>query len=192
MPLPLVNVVPQDGLITSYLPMATYSAGFVGLVPAASATDVVCISGSSSKTIVIQKILLSGTAGTLVTLPLSLIRRAAVDTGGTAASTTANPANTITKMDTSFPTATATPISYTANPTIADSSGTILAARSLTLPVTSAGVVSLPAEFDFSNFASNLVSPLVLRGAAQQICLNLNAVSVSSGVLNGQIIWSEF
>lgn len=118
-----VNVVPQVGQTSNYVARQTYSAGFIGLVPAASATDIVCIAGSASKTIRVRDIVLSGSAGTLVTVPVSLIRRAAVNTGGTAAGTTANPANAITKRDTNNGTAVATLVSYTANPTITDSAG---------------------------------------------------------------------
>ena len=186
-----VNTVPQLGLITAYLQKPTYSAAFIGLVPPASATDTICIAGSATKTIRVRKIVLSGTAGTLVTLPVTLIRRASVATGGTAASTTANPANTISKRDTTNATATAVPIAYTAVPTITDSSPTYLDSASLTLPVTSAGVVTVPLTFDYTNSNVALSQPPTLRGAAQQLCLNLNSVSVASGLLNGSITWTE-
>lgn len=186
-----VNVVPQVGQTSNYVSRQSYSAGFIGLVPAASATDIVCLAGAASKTIRVREIVLSGSAGTLVTVPVALIRRAAVNTAGTAAGTTANPANAITKRDSRNGTAVAVPIAYTANPTITDSAGTVFAASSLTLPVTSAGTVSVPLKFAFTDAMSNLVQPPVLRGAAQQMCLNLTGVSVSSGVLNGYIVWTE-
>lgn len=185
-----VNVVPQTGVTSGYVPKFTYSAGFTGLVPVASATDVVCLAGSATKTVKVTKIVLGGTAGTLVTLPVLLTKKATADSGGTAASTTANPANTITPLDSQFPTATAVPISYTANPTI-NAAGTILAARTLTLPVTSAGVASIPTVWDYGAGNSNLLSPIVLRGVAQQICLNFSGISVSSGLLAGYLEWTE-
>lgn len=183
--------VPQIGVTWGYVPKATYSAAFIGLVPAASATDTVCIKGSATKTVVLQSIRLSGTAGTLVTLPVTLVRRASADTGGTAASTTANPANTIAKRDSTSATATAVPISYTAVPTIVDTSPTYIDSASLTLPVTSAGVATVPLVFDFAKDNVNLLAAPVLRGVAQQLCLNLNTISVSSGVLNGTLVWTE-
>lgn len=185
--------VPQVGVTWGYTPKITFSAGFIGLVPAASATDIVCIAGSATKTVRVQRLVLSGSAGTLVTVPVALYRRAAADTGGTAASTTANPANNVTSLDTGLAAASvasATTVSYTANPTIG-SAGTIIDARSLTLPVTSAGVVSAPLIYDFGKDSVNLLPPLTLRGTAQQACLNLTAVSVSSGVLSGSIVWTE-
>lgn len=189
---PGVNSVPQPGLITGINnQQPTYTAGFIGLVPAASATDTVCIAGSSTKTIAVTRIQLSGTAGTLVTLPVTLVRRTSVDTGGTAGSTTANPANTIAKHDTASATATAVPISYTAVPTIVDSSPTYLQTANLTLPVTSAGTSTAPLDWRYGNIAIG-EQPLYLRGVAAQLCLNLNTISVTSGVLTGSITWYEF
>ena len=186
-----VNVVPQVGVTTAYLEKQTYSAAFIGLAPAASATDVICLAGSATKTIKLREIRLSGSAGTLVTLPITLVRRAAVNTGGTAASTTANPANNISKRDTQNGTASAVPIAYTANPTITDSSPTYLDSASLTLPVTSAGTVTVPLNFNYGMNNVGLTQAPTLRGAAEQVCLNFNAVSVSSGVLNGVLTWTE-
>lgn len=186
-----VNVVPQVGVTTAYLEKQTYSAAFIGLVPAASATDVVCLAGSATKTVKLREIRLSGSAGTLVTLPITLLMRTTADTGGTAASTTANPANTIAKRDSNNATATATPISYTANPTINDTSPTYVDSASLTLPTTAAGTVTVPLNFSYVGQNTSLMQVPTLRGAAQQLCLNFNAVSVSSGVLNGSITWTE-
>lgn len=188
----LAQPVPQVGVTWGYVPKQTYSAAFIGLVPAASATDLVCIKGSATKTVVVRSIRLSGTAGTLVTLPVTLLRRASADTGGTAASTTANPANTISKRDTTNATATAVPISYTANPTIGDTSPTYIDSQSLTLNVTGTTAAAVvPLVFDFGKDMVNLNQAPVLRGTAQQLCLNLNAISVSSGVLNGSLTWTE-
>lgn len=183
--------VPQVGVTFDYVSKTTYSAAFIGLVPVASATDVVCISGAAGKTIKVMSFKLSGSAGTLVTLPVTLLRRASLDSGGTAASTTANPANTISKRNTGYGTASAVPISYTANPTINDTSPTYVDSASLTLPVTTAGVVTIPLHFDFGKDMENLMAPPTLRSATEQLCLNFNGVSVSSGVLNGSITWTE-
>lgn len=187
-----VGSVPAPGLITGFQNYTqTYTAGYIGLVPAASATDVVCIAGSATKTIAVTKIQLSGTAGTLVSVPITLVRRVTVDTGGTAGGTTANPANNIAKHDTNNATATAVPISYTANPTITDSAPTYLQTANLTFPVTSAGTSIAPLHWTYGNIATG-EQPLILRGAAAQLCLNFNAVSISSGVATGSMTWYEY
>ena len=184
------NTVPQTGVTSGYLAKTTYSAAFIGLVPPASATDTICLAGSATKMVKLTNVRLSGSAGTLVSLPVTLIRRAAANTGGTAASTTANPANTISPRDTNNATATAVPIAYTAVPTIPDSTPTYLDSQELTLPVTSAGTSIAPLVFDYER-VTNLTQPVTLRGVAQQVCLNFNTVSVSSGVLNGSLTWTE-
>src|SRR4051812_36698646 len=101
-----VNVVPATGVISAYRTGVTYSAGFIGLVPAASTTDLLCIAGSATKTVKLQQIKISG-SGTAISVPATLLRRASADTAGTAASTTANPANNVSKRDTTNATATA-------------------------------------------------------------------------------------
>ena len=186
-----VNVVPQVGVTSAYVGRTTYSAAFIGLVPPAAATDIICLAGSATKRVVLQQIKLSGSAGTLVTLPITLVRRVSVATGGTAAATTANPANTISKRTVSSPTATAVPISYTAVPTITDAAPTYVDSASLTLPTTAAGTVTVPLNFDYSAGNSNLIQAPQLDGAAAQFCLNFNTIGISSGVLNGVITWTE-
>lgn len=185
-----VNVVPQVGLITSILKKSTYSSVALALPPAASATDIACIAGSATKTVVVRRVSISGTAGTLVTAPFTLVRRASVDSGGTAATTTANWANNIAKHDTLSGAATATLISYAANPTINDTSPTYLRSDELTLPVTSAGTVVRPLIWE-PDIPFTFAQGYVLRGVAQQLCINLNAVSVSSGLLHASITWTE-
>lgn len=185
-----VNVVPQQGLITSILKRNTYSSVALALPPAASATDIACIAGSATKTVIVRRLGISGTAGTLVTAPFTLVRRASADTGGTAATTTANWANNIAKHDTTSPSATATLISYSANPTINDTSPTYLRSDELTLPTTAAGTVTRPLIWE-PDMAFGFPQGLVLRGVAQQLCINLNGVSVSSGLLHASITWTE-
>lgn len=186
-----VNVVPQIGLTTAYLGKNSYSAGFVGLVPAAAATDLFCITGSNAKLIKVARIRFSGTAGTLISIPVTFVRRNLADTGGTAATTTANPANTVSKRDTTNPTSVATLISYTANPTINDTSPTFISSSQLTLPTTAAGTVIVPLQFDYVDETPALIEQPTLRGPAQQFCINLNATTVTTGVLNGSITWTE-
>lgn len=187
-----VGSVPSPGYIQGVNnQQQTYTAGFIGLVPPASATDTICIAGSATKTIAVTRIQLSGSAGTLVSVPITLVRRVSVATGGTAGSTTANPANNIAKHAVGNATATAVPISYTAVPTITDAAPTYLQTQSVTFPVTSAGTSIAPLDWRYGNIAVG-EQPLFLSGAAAQLCLNFNAVSISSGVLNGSITWYEY
>ena len=184
-----INFVPQTGVAVAVVPRNTYSAVALALPPAASATDIACIAGSATRTVYIDSIEISGTAGTLVTAPVTLLRRVAVDTGGTAATTTANWANTISRNDSSFPAATATLISYSANPTINDTSPTFIESNYVTFPTTAAGTVIVPTKWMWPN--TSFSQRPTLRGAAQQICVNLNAVSITTGLLHINIQWTE-
>ena len=189
-----VNTVPQTGLATEYLRKTTYSAAFWGLVPAASATDILCISGSATKTIHLDAIKLTGTAATVITTPVIIASHASLDTGGTAALATANPANTIAKRIPTDPTATATLISFTANPTIADSAPTYIDANHLTFFVSGTNASeTLPATFDYVYTIEDLLrEPTIPIGSTtRQFCVNLNGVSVSTGSLAGSITWTE-
>lgn len=188
-----INVVPQPGLTTNYLPRQTYSAVFIGLAPAASTTDLFCISGSATKKITLQSIKISGSAGTTLSLPVTILRRASLDTGGTPASTTANPANTIGKRDLANGAATALLVSYTANPTIVDASPTYIASDQLAVSLTTMATVGIPVIFDWAKDTENfLQAPAIALGStAVQICANLNATSLASGLLTGTITWIE-
>jgi hypothetical protein len=185
------NTVPQIGVNTATIREQTYSASAVGLAPAASATDIFCISGSSSKTIAIRRISISGTAGTLITVPVTLVRRASLNTGGTLATGAALPAAS-PHLSTNG-TATATLASYTANPTINDTSPLYFRAGNATFPVTSAGTVIFPLEWFGGSQVETYTQgfDIPAGSTAQQYCLNLGATSVSSGLLNISITWTE-
>jgi hypothetical protein len=60
--------------------LLTYSATAVNLVPPASATDLSCLIGSSTKTVRVTRVVVSGTAGTLVTLPVNIMKHSVVPT----------------------------------------------------------------------------------------------------------------
>lgn len=185
------NTVPQVGVNTATIREQTYTAVSLALVPAASATDVFCISGSSSKIVAIRKIVITGTAGTLVSLPFTLVRRTSLDTGGTAATGSAAPV--ASPHNSTNGAATATLIAYTANPTINDSSPRYLRSQILTLPTTAAGVTITPiwwhAGSQVDSYSQGFDIPA--GSTAQQYCVNLNGVSVSSGSLHISVTWSE-
>jgi hypothetical protein len=188
-----VNVVPQVGTTSAVVKQYTYSAVSRALVPAASATDIFCISGSTARAISIKQIRVAGTAGTLVTAPFTLLRRASLDTGGTAATTTALPV--ATPHLSTDPAAVAVLTAYTANPTIVDTAPLYLRTGWVSLNTTAALVAGVPLEWNAGEyvgwFSRGFDIPRSAVGAAQQYCINLNAVSVTSGVLDIYITWTE-
>lgn len=190
-----VNTVPQTGVTQGYIAKTTYSSAFVGLVPVTAGTDVVCIAGSATRTVKLQSMKIAGTAATAVqSMPVVLVKRTTADTGGTAALTTANPGVTtqIMSRNPGNPAATATLISYTANPTINDAAPTYLDSGSLTMPIVTSVVSALPLVFDYAKDAVNLIQQPILSGAAMQICANIQGVTVTNAAAwNGSITWTE-
>lgn len=182
-----INTVPRNGVSCPSDSIApTYGATGVGIVPAASATDVACITGSATTVVRVQQIRVSGSAGTLVSLPVVITKHASANTGGTAALTTALP--TPYKFDSQNPTNGASTTAYTANPTIADAAPGIIDAGVVTLNVTTVAG-GAPTTFSWTTRAYNEAP--VLRGIAQQLCVNLNGISVTSGLLAISFMWTE-
>lgn len=186
-----VNSVQQVGVISGTIAKQTYRAVSIGLVPASTATDFFCIAGSATKVVKVTGFALQGVAGTLTSVPVVALRRASVDTGGTAASTIANPANTIGKVDINNAASTATLIAYTANPTIVDASPTYIGAKYITLPTVAAGTNTPVTEFVFGANLPQFTQQLTLRGITDQVCLNMQAGTVTAGVINIQVAWTE-
>jgi hypothetical protein len=184
-----INVVPQVGLITSVLRVPTYSATSVGLAPASSATDIYCISAGTTKNVSIRQIKIGGTAGTAITTPFLIYRRSALGTSGTAATGIALPVPV--PLNTSDPASTATLTAYTANPTVA-ANPILMDAATVDLPVTTAAGGAVEAVMTYGTGVDLFNRGLdILKNTTQQICVNLNGVSVSSGVLDIGMIWQE-
>jgi hypothetical protein len=181
-----VNGVPQSGqdcLMESAV--FTYAATAVALVPASAATDVACITGSATKVIRVLSIRVSG-AGTLQSIPVLITKHASVNTGGTAATGTALPVPY--KTDSNDVAPSATTISWTANPTIADASPGIIDGAIVTFqPATAVG--GTPFQLSFLTHIYN--EPTTLRGVAQQVCVNLNGATIVAGSLTISFLWTE-
>lgn len=193
-----VNTVPQVGVTTGYAAKNTYSSAFFGLVPVVtSGTDEVCISGSATKIVRVQRITIWGTTATAPqAVPLNLVRRASLDTGGTAAATTANPgiATQIASRDTvqnGNTTSTAVLVSYTAAPTIVDTAPVYIDSQLLSMPIVTSVMPPTPADFYFGRDTENNIQVATLRGAAQQICVNIGAALTNASAWNGSIVWTE-
>lgn len=185
-----INNAPPPGIICqqdSVVP--TYHAVGVAIAIGTAPTDVSCITGSATKVIRLKKVRLSGTAGTAINISVYLTKHIVANTGGTPATGTALP--TAYPMDSTNPTVSATLQAYTANPTIADAASTVINAGTLFLPVTSTATGQSAVVFDWSEGGIALQGP-ILRGIAQQVCVNLNGVTApSTGLLNVQWVWSE-
>lgn len=182
-----INNAPPPGINCQTEPViTTYAAMGYGIAPAASATDVACITGSATKVVRVQKVKVSGTAGTLVTLPILLTKHTVANTGGTPAATTALPVPY--PLDSTNAAASATTTAYTANPTVDSTAGRIDAVTA-SFNTTAALVNGPAAVFDYTG--QRYSQAPVLRGVAQQVCVNLGGISVSSGLLAVSFEWTE-
>lgn len=165
---------------------ATYSIQVADVAPAATATDVLTISGAAGKIIKVKRVQITADATGSAVLDLYIYKRTAANTGGTAASQ----ASAITKMDSSDPTPSALVELYSANPS-ALGTGTLLAGDHYMIPATTGNQYfsSLPWIEDFGQ---NNDKPVILRSAAESVCVSLNGQTLPAGIsMYIRIVWTE-
>lgn len=180
-----VNSVPQVGVNCLSEPTVdTYAATGIAIVPAASATDIACITGSATKIIRVQVIRVVGT-GTAITIPVVITKHASANTGGTATTGSAIPVPYA--LDSTDAAASATTVAYTANPTIADSTPGFIDTQFLGLAATT---TSTAGNVTFNYGDRNFMEAPTLRGVAQQLCVNLNGTSPTAS-LTVSFRWTE-
>lgn len=172
-------------VINAPLQRSTYTAGILALVPAASATDIITLTGSATTTVRVVYSACSGISTAAGTTPLVALTRSTADTGGT--SSTITPVSN----DPNNPAPTAVLKSYTANP---GALGTLVAngrAGWLTTgTAASSGLQAGPLEWSFGDEQSD--QEIVLRGATAQFALNSNGVSWPAGTsLYCSVSWTE-
>jgi hypothetical protein len=171
----------NDALVDGKRP--TYAAGIQGLAVAASATDIFTVTGSATKTIRIIRMRISGIkTGAGAAIDIMLLKRSTADTLGTSTAPNAIP------YDSADAAATAVITAYTANPTVGTlvNTGGVVLVDSLFVPLATASGGQLNWEF-----GNRPARALVLRGVAQQLCLNLNGVTVAGGAFDIAVEWTE-
>jgi hypothetical protein len=173
------NSIPSDNI------QATYSAAVSNFVPPTSATDIFTITGSATKIIKITAITATGTtpAGGGILLGLTLLKRSTNDSGGTSTTMTNVP------HDSSQGAATVTIKAYTANPTLGTSVGIIRAIRMVVPAASAQGNGS--GGFSVWDFGIRPSKPIYLRGANEQLCINMSATTVTGPVFSAFVEWTE-
>lgn len=156
---------------------ATYSC-FASFTPVAG--DIAVLPGSASKTIRVTRVEVSlSTTGTAAVEAVQLVKRSAADTAGTSAAMTTVP------HDSNFAAASAAPLSYTAAPTPGAAVGTIRGVQF------NDGSSALPGNQTWLwTFGERPASAIVLRGTAQELCVNLGAV-VATQTATVSFEWTE-
>lgn len=160
---------------------ATYSVAVTGLVPVLTAQDIFTLDASASKTVRLLQAQVVCT-GTAASVPVSLVRRSTLDSAGTAQ------VLTITPNDSTDAAATAVAKTWTANPTAGTLTGAL---RSTTMSVNAAAAVNPPTAAGWS-FGINLDKAMLLaKGTTQELALNFNGTTITSGLCTVTAEWSE-
>jgi hypothetical protein len=159
----------------------TYKYSSLGNTPAAAPTDLFTIAGAAGKVIRVTKIVIGGAAGTAGDLNPLIIRRSAVDTGGTST----NPA--AVSRDTTNAAASATLTLYTVSPTgLGTAVGTMDTCRLLLNLVTAAPDVC---AFTYGVNDDQLVT---LRSATDVLAINFAGATVpATGSVDIDVEWTE-
>lgn len=175
------------GAMPTYMtpsPINTYRVQVVDVVPAATATDVLTIAGSATKTVTVNRIQITASASGAGAIDIYAFRRAAVDTGGTSTSPT------ICRNNSTNPAATAAVKLYSANPTINDS-GVLVAADHYGL-ASKSGVDCIPVTVWVEDFGNRGDQGLVLNGTAEQLCVGFNGQTIPAGMdVYIMVEWTE-
>ena len=167
---------------------ATYRAATAAVLVAAAGTGLFfAMQGSSTKTVRIQRIKLSGLTLTAVAYnSIQLAKYSTTVSGGTATALVA------TQFDTTDGAATANLINvYTAAPTAGSLVGTLGSIRVLMQATTAAatGIPDIDIGWDFRNLHE--VDQPTLRGTAQGIALNFVSSPASAVSLSLEVEWTE-
>lgn len=159
----------------------TFSASAIGIAPATTPLDVFTLTGSSTRTVRITKITLSGTQTTTGTIDVLLIKRSTANTGGT--STT--PA--IVPHDSTNAAATAVFRAYTVDPTLGTAVGNVLARK-----------INIPSAVDDVLHSDGVLfeavrpgQAIVLRGVGEMLAVSLNSVTLTGGNLDCTFEFTE-
>lgn len=187
-PISSTNGLPASGtvnaVITNTGQKATYVYAISATAPYATPTDWIVIRGSSTKTVKILRVEISGAATAATEVLLTLKKHTIANTSGTAT----NP--TPMQHDSNDAAASATVLLYSVAPTI-DVSATIWKNVRMTLALAPAATANIPDRFIY-NFGSDPYEPLTLRGVAQEFAVNFGGSAVpSGGVYDLGITWSE-
>jgi hypothetical protein len=160
--------------------LQTFSAISVGLVPAATATDIFVIQGSATSTVKVWGFEITGTATASAVTNIYFVKRSTANNGGTSSTLTA------TSFDSQNTGYSAVIKSYTANPTTGTSAGNIAF-----YPYNVQATGSSPDKLVVS-FGSSLISQaVVLRGIAESLAVNLNGATLAGNSFNITVLFSE-
>lgn len=155
----------------------TYSATVSGIAAVAAQSDMCSLAGSASKTMKVRRIYFSNVPTTAYTEPVAIVKRSTASTGaGTAIPT-------VTYDSINSATTAALAEVWTAAPTVGTLVGVL---ADLALPFGISTSANVPYLFEFGRLAQ----PIVLRGVAQQVAVNLSGITFT-GTVGCTFEWTE-
>lgn len=163
---------------------ATYRVAGTGYTAYATPTDLITISGSATKTVVVRLMTIQTQSTSAALQTFYLVKRSTADTGGT--STTPTPV----AFNSSRPAPSAVVSLYTAAPTVGTSAGNV----QITL-IASAVVTSAPgaATFTPATSVTDFSEPFILRGTGESLCLNYAGAALTPGFTATWFVeWEEY
>ena len=162
---------------------ASYRVQVADVTPAASATDVLTLCGSSTKTIRVDRVQATADATSPSVLDFYIYKRTTADTGGTSTNPTA------AKFDSSDAAATAAITLYSSNPGSLGT-GLLFSGDHYALPAASStGYPGVPWVEDFG-IRNN--KAIVLHGTSECVAFGLNGQTIPAGtILYVGIEWTE-
>lgn len=160
----------------------TYWASVSALAVAASGTDVFTLTGAIGRRITPLMFGASGVATSDGAFSIAAVKRSTANTGGTSSTRVAVPGSSSNAAP-----AKGIVRAYTANPTLGTLVGSMMAKRiSYGAPAGTVGQVE--AIFDFR---SHYCGPVELLSDQEVLALNLGGVTVSGGLLDAWVAWTE-
>ena len=161
----------------------SYTASSTGFVAAGSATDILAIGGKAGKLVDVVRIELTGKTTAVTDLQCAdvyAMRRSTADTTGTQVALTLVPHRHDSPAASCYVTA------FTANPgALGTLIGCVGAQR--TVLSTTVNVANVPAVFDWTRD----IHPITLTSSDDQLCLNLNGVTLAGNGLRVTVQLTE-
>lgn len=164
----------------------TYSISIASYAAYATPTDLFCLSGSATKTVRIVNGTFAAQSTAAALQTFTLIKRSTADTGGTSTTPTPIP------YDSANAAASAVIKLYSAAPTVGTPVGTVAAIVTASSTLTTAPAINLLSTFVPNTNLTSIHSALILRGVAEQLCVNYGGGALTAGFSgNFTLVWTE-
>jgi hypothetical protein len=145
---------------------------------ASSTTDNAVMPGNATNTVIVTKVLVTCNETTAGQINVELLKRSTADTSGTSAAMTAVP------MDSNYSAAVSAPLSYTGTgPTVGTAVGD--------LDNLQIGCMAPATATPNDIFIFDPDKPIILRGTAQQIAVNVGNAALTGGNVTVTFEWQE-